>query len=75
MPAPEPTNCLFLNIEGTGIAYITGFEPTPGTWTITQTGTGPVFTFGSSMVIPEPSSATLLVCLGSLVWFVRRRIA
>jgi PEP-CTERM motif. len=51
----------FLNIQGQGTAYITGFDPTPGTWSITDTGgNGPVFTFGNITSVPEPSSIAFL---------------
>jgi hypothetical protein len=62
----------FLNIQGTGVAHITGFAPTLGTWGITDTGSsGPVFTFGNVTIVPEPAAATLLV-FGPLAWFARR---
>ncbi|HEV2211314.1 MAG TPA: hypothetical protein VG167_21325 [Verrucomicrobiae bacterium] len=39
----------FVNISGTGIAHITGFQDTYGTWTVTTTpGEGLTFTFGAS---------------------------
>lgn len=53
----------FLDIMGSGIASITGFNDTTGTWTITDTGLSgsPVFTFGAGVnVVPEP---TTLACL------------
>jgi len=70
----------FLNLQGTGIASISGggtdFLPTAGTWSITDTGTGgsPVFTFGNITAVPEPSSAALMGCLGSILFFVVRRL-
>lgn len=69
----------FLNLQGTGIATITGggtdFLPTAGTWSITDTGTGnsPVFTFGNITAVPEPSSAALMAGLGSILFFAVRR--
>ena len=58
----------FLDISGTGTATITGFLPTAGNWSITDTGTGgtPVFTFGAATDVggsptPEPSTVMLLL--------------
>jgi hypothetical protein len=65
----------FLNISGAGTAYITGYEPTPGTWSVTATPAGPVFTFGSAAIIPEPSAMALFASLGAFAWFARRRMA
>ena len=53
----------FLNITGSGMAEISGYSDTPGTWSLTDTGIGsaPVFTFGASVaVVPEPSPALFL---------------
>lgn len=36
-----------VNISGTGVAHITGFGDTVGTWTVTATGSGVNFTFGA----------------------------
>jgi hypothetical protein len=69
----------FLNIEGAGIASITGFADTPATWSFTDTGSGagPSFNFGGSMaVVPEPSItplATALPLLGCALLGIRRR--
>lgn len=61
----------FLNIMGTGVAYIDGFAQTPGTWTITDTGSTPVLSFGSGTVaVPEPSAQTLLLVFAPVAWFV-----
>jgi hypothetical protein len=68
-------NASFLNIQGTGVANITGFDATPGTWSITDTGFGgaPVLTFGAGVsVVPEPSASALLVGLGLVSFAVRR---
>lgn len=52
----------FLDIFGNGTASITGFTDTPGTWSITDTGTGPTFTFGANVnVVPEPSALALIL--------------
>jgi hypothetical protein len=60
-------NQFFLDIQGTGTAFITGFTPTAGTWEVTDTGVGnvPVFTFGAATDVggsaPEPSTMVLLL--------------
>jgi hypothetical protein len=41
-------NATTVNISGTGIAHITGFADTLGTWTVTATGSGVDFTFGAT---------------------------
>jgi PEP-CTERM motif len=61
-----------LNLEGNGLAHVTGFADTYGTWSITDTGTGPVFTFGNATQVPEPSSAAFLIS-GVVAFFVVRR--
>ena len=68
-------NNKFLNIEGAGIGHVTGYDPTPGTWSIVDTGFpgSPVFTFGAATVVPEPSTAALLLG-GSFVFFAVRRM-
>lgn len=40
-------NATTVNITGSGIAHITGFADTLGTWTVTATGSGVDFTFGA----------------------------
>ena len=72
----------FLNIEGTGVAHITGFSDTPGTWSFTDTGLGatPVFTFGgATTVVPEPSVTELAMMAAPLLGFAwagaKRKIA
>ena len=55
-------NPLFLELTGNGTASITGFTDTLGTWAITDTGTGPQFTFGANVnVVPEPSALALIL--------------
>ncbi len=70
-------NSDFLDIAGTGTAFITGMTPTTGTWSITDTGgdgSVPVFTFGAatqvgSVIVPEPSTLAILsVLVLPLVW-------
>jgi hypothetical protein len=59
----------FLNLQGNGWAYETGFTPTYGTWTITDTGLKSTVTFGSTASFPPPSvpdsgATALLIGLG-----------
>jgi hypothetical protein len=64
----------FLNIQGNGVAYITGHTPTLGTWGITDTGSaGPVFSFGNVTMVPEPTAALLFV-FGSIALIARKRV-
>jgi len=59
----------FLNLSGSGMAYITGgattYTPTVGTWTITDTATSDTFTFSASTTtVPDSGSTALLIGLG-----------
>ncbi len=57
-------NANTLNIQGTGIAHITGFQDTVGTWTVTSTGSGTTFTFGAltqSGDVPDGGTTVLLL--------------
>ena len=64
----------FLNIYGSGVAKITGYEDTPGTWSITDTGlNGPVFTFGNVTVVPEPATSAMVLGFGALLLVARNR--
>jgi hypothetical protein len=56
----------FLNISGGGTAYETGFTPTLGTWSITDTsvGTETTFTFGADTAVPDSGATALLIGLG-----------
>jgi hypothetical protein len=69
----------FLDIQGAGMASITGgatvFTDTPGTWDITDTGSGgvPVFTFGADTDVqgnptPEPTTSALLLMFIPVAW-------
>jgi hypothetical protein len=64
----------FLNIKGTGVAHVTGFDPTPGTWSIADGGFSgiPVVTFGSVAVVPEPSTAAFICAAGLMLFSVKR---
>jgi hypothetical protein len=68
-----PRSSTFLNLYGNGTAHITGFAPTSATWSISDTGSsGPVFSFGNVVVVPEPSAAALVLVLGSITLIARR---
>jgi hypothetical protein len=54
----------FLNLEGQGVAYETGYDPTPGSWSITDTGRSATVTFGFSATVPDAGATALLVGLG-----------
>jgi len=59
-------NAKFLNLSGSGMAYETGYCPTPGTWSITDTSTGGemTFAFGADTTVPDSGSTVLLIGLG-----------
>ena len=54
----------FLNLDGKGVAYETGYTPTPGYWSITDTGRGSTVTFGFSAIVPDTATTALLAGLG-----------
>jgi hypothetical protein len=47
-------------IEGTGIAHITGFDDTLGTWSITANSAGGTASFSAGTIVPEPLTLILL---------------
>jgi hypothetical protein len=51
-----------LSLTGTGILYITGFDPTPGIWIMTANNSGGAFSFsaGTNAAVPEPGTLLLL---------------
>jgi len=54
----------FINITGTGLFHLTGFDNTPGTFAFTITNQGTSFSFAAAEVatptVPEPGSMVLL---------------
>lgn len=67
-----------LALEGSGIAKITGFDDTPGDWTLSANRSGLSFSFSStaSTVVPDGGSAVALLGLGlGLVGIARKRMA
>ncbi len=55
---PEPA---FLNVAGTGTARITGFDDTPGSWSLTSTDPNTtLIQFTSQATVPEPATMLLL---------------
>lgn len=62
-------NSTFLDVSGVGTADITGYDPTPGVWSITDTSTGgsPVFTFGSADSVPDATSTAALIAVGCVI--------
>lgn len=60
----ETQNSTFLNIEGSGVAYVTGDTAAVGHWSITDTGNGPNFTFGEGTSVPDSGATAALLALG-----------
>jgi hypothetical protein len=62
---PNPRSSTFLNLSGTGIASITGFQDTVATWSITDTTQGgPEVTFSASVAAVAPENSTTIMLLG-----------
>jgi hypothetical protein len=53
-----------LDLQGTGIAHVTGFDDTPGVWILTANNLAGTFSFSGSSGIPVPEPLTLIL-LGS----------
>ncbi len=63
-------------ITGTGMAYVTGFDPTPAYWSFSADNTG-LYAFSSTTAadappIPEPATISL-VAVGIAAGLIRRR--
>jgi len=56
----------FLDLSGAGFANETGFDTTPGFWSITDTAVGgeTTFVFGADSAVPESGATTLLIGIG-----------
>ena len=70
-------NSSFLNLGGSGIAFVGGNEYDDATWSITDTGSSSTLTFGSGVtVVPEPASSVIMLGgLAALYCFFRFRRA
>lgn len=62
----DQQNTFFLNLKGSGIAHVTGYADTVGSWTLTSTGTTSKFTFGASTSVPEGGLTAAMLGLGLL---------
>jgi hypothetical protein len=63
-----------LSIQGAGFAYVTGFDPTPGTFSITSaagTGSTAIGFEATVSVVPEPAMLSVLL-VGSIALAGRR---
>jgi len=56
----EFSNSTNLVVSGHGTAFITGFDASPGVWTISANTSGATASFSSSTGVPEPASLLLL---------------
>jgi hypothetical protein len=62
------------NIGGNGIAHITGFTDTAGTWNLHAGNEGSSFTFGSSTNVPDGGTTSMLLGMALLgLGFIARR--
>jgi hypothetical protein len=67
-----PSNTLALN--GTGMLEITGYDPTPGIWSLTTQDASGVLTFSAASAVPEPGTMVLfgMGMLGMAIYGKRR---
>jgi hypothetical protein len=76
-------NGTFLNVIGTGLAFITGagsiydVAGTSGVFSITDTGSGgPTFTFGANTIVPDGGTTVMLLGAGlSGLALLRKKLA
>jgi len=69
---------IFLNLTGSGVASITGYGSSSGTWSITDTTQGgPIFTFGASTTVPDGGTTVMLLgaALAGLCLFRKKVMA
>lgn len=67
-----------LNLVGTGLFHIAGFDATPGTFSLAVTHAGTAFSFSATdaaTAVPEPASMALfgMAMLGGLPRLIRRK--
>jgi hypothetical protein len=75
MTVPYKSSSL-LDIQGTGTAYITGRDPTPGIWNVTANKAGASFSFSSSAAVPDGGTTVLLLGAAlSALGLIKRRLA
>ena len=55
-----------LTLQGTGVANISGYDATPGTWVITATATQTGFNFSSTTTAVSDGGTTLMLLGGAL---------
>ncbi len=69
----------FLNVQGTGMAFITGYDPTPGEFSITLTSANgrpaTAFSFTAETAVPDGGSAVALLGIAlTVIEALRRKI-